>query len=88
MLTEVQKSNRDGLTALRDLLARTLEDAEPKDVASLAGRLQSVLAALDSLPAAKGINPLDEIAAKRTKRRAPASAGGATPDGKRRAGSG
>lgn len=83
MLAEVQKSNRDGLTALRDLLARTLEDAEPKDVASLAGRLQSVLAALDALPLAKGINPLDEIAAKRSKRRAPASTGGATPDGKR-----
>ena len=75
MLAEAQGSTREGLVALRDLLARTLEDAEPKDVASLAGRLESVLLRLEAMPAAKGLSPLDEIAAKRSKRRPAAGVG-------------
>jgi len=69
VLAEVQGSTREGLVALRDLLARTLEDAELKEVAALAGRLESVLLRLEAMPAAKGLSPLDEIAAKRSKRR-------------------
>jgi hypothetical protein len=75
VLAEVQGSTRDGLVALRDLLARSLESAETKEVAALAGRLESVLLRLEAMPVAKGLSPLDEIAAKRSKRRPAAGAG-------------
>lgn len=83
MLAEVQGSTRAGLVALRDLLARTLESADEKNVASLAGRLESVMARLDSMRVAKG-DEVDEITARRNDRRSKgsgkAAAGG---DGRR-----
>lgn len=68
LLDAVRKSSRDGLVALRDTLAATIEVAEPKEVAPLARQLQSVIAALDAIPAATEASPLDEIAAKRARR--------------------
>lgn len=50
---------------MRDLLAETLTQAEPKEVAALARQLQAVIGALAGLPEAKGADPLDEITARR-----------------------
>jgi hypothetical protein len=71
---EVKKSSSEGLVALRDTLAATIEVAEPKEIAGLARQLQAVIAALDALPKPTEASPLDEIAAKRARRTgAPAS---------------
>jgi hypothetical protein len=59
------------LRDLRDLLAARIEDCESmRDLASLAGRLQSVLEEIAKLdpPKAEG-DGIDEIAARRSARR-------------------
>lgn len=70
MLTDaVKKSTREGLVALRDVLAETITQAEPRETAALARQLQAVMAALDALPVAEKVNPVDDLKARRAKRR-------------------
>ncbi len=84
MLVEAVKvSTRDGLVALRDVLAVTITQADPKEVAALARQLQAVLAAIDGLPAAEGANPVDDLKARRAKRRG-ASGGDVAAKGQQR----
>ena len=59
---------RASLEALRDTLARTIEDAEPGQVAALARQLALVLKEIDELPAAKGASSLDQLASRRAAR--------------------
>lgn len=63
---------RAGLVALRDRLARELEDAD-RDVASLARQLQSVLREIDELPSLQQESTLDDLANRRSARRAKAA---------------
>lgn len=62
----------DTLKALRDRLARDIDDCQSKrDLASLALRLQSVLEQIDEIEGASGQSedsPADEIAARRRAR--------------------
>lgn len=60
---------RSSLTALRDVLARTIEDAEPGQVAALSRQLALVLKEIDELPAAKGSTSLDQLASRRAARK-------------------
>jgi len=60
---------RDSLEALRDLLARTIEDAEPGQVAALSRQLALVLKEIDELPMAKGASSLDQLASRRAARK-------------------
>lgn len=68
----VARDRVSGLIALRDLLAREIEDCESKrDLASLSLRLVDVLEQLDELHRPdEGVSPLDEIAARRRARSA------------------
>jgi hypothetical protein len=61
---------RAALVALRDKLAADLDVAAVQYVAALARQLQSVLSELDSLPNAEAVSRVDELKAKRAKRRA------------------
>lgn len=61
--------HRRALLALRDVLADHLVVAEPNVSAQIAARLQSVLAALAALPAEKKQSTVDELRAKRDRRR-------------------
>jgi hypothetical protein len=66
-------ASNDELTALiaiRDTLAVQLAGAEGKDAAPLARELRAVLLELRRLGAGKQESALDEIAARRSKRRA------------------
>lgn len=58
------------LTALRDHLAGAIDECESlRDLASLAGRLQSVLTEIDELtPAKPAGDAVDEITARRARR--------------------
>lgn len=64
---------------LRDLLARNIEACESmRDLAALSGRLQAVLAEIDELsPAEQEVDAVDEIAKRRSARRAGATKGSA-----------
>lgn len=64
---------RRALRALRDVLARTIEDAEPREVAALSRQLALVLKELDELPAAKGASSFDDLASRRAARKSTAS---------------
>ena len=61
--------HRTALVAMRNILAEHLLVAEPNVSAQIAARLQSVLAALAALPAAKEMSAVDELRAKRDRRR-------------------
>lgn len=61
--------HRTALVAMRNILAEHLLAAEPNVSAQIAARLQSVLAALAALPAAKEMSTVDELRAKRDRRR-------------------
>jgi hypothetical protein len=60
------------LQALRDKIAQELDACESsRDIAALAGRLQSVLAELDTIaPPIGAETPLDVLRARRAERRA------------------
>lgn len=63
----------DSLKALRDVLARRLDHAEPRESASLAKQLRDTLAEIAELePDTKG-SKRDELAAKRAARRSKAA---------------
>jgi len=64
---------RQGLEALRGVLARSIEDAEPREVAALARQLALVLKELDELPAEKGASTFDDLASRRRDRIAKAA---------------
>jgi hypothetical protein len=61
---------RVALTALRDLLADRLLDAEPRDSASLAKQLADVMSRIDGLPSVQEGSELDDLSAVRARRRA------------------
>lgn len=61
---------RRGLVAMRDHLAALMESADANVVAQIAARLQSVLDAIDALPAESGVSKTDEVRRKREARRA------------------
>ena len=63
---------RAALVALRDHLAKTLETAD-RDVASLARQLQAVLREIDELPTLQQESTVDDLANRRTARRAKAA---------------
>jgi hypothetical protein len=69
------------LTAIRITLAKRLADAEGAPAAALSRELRAVLLELRRLGATNQESPLDEIAAKRAKRRAARSAPAADPLG-------
>lgn len=60
---------RAALVALRDTLARTLDECESNMVAQTAGQYRACLAELASLPAVRE-STMDSLAAARAKRRA------------------
>lgn len=62
----------DSLEAIRDRLAKELDEAEGRDVAPIAKELRAVIAEIYSLPRAKEGSKSDELAARRTARRAAA----------------
>jgi hypothetical protein len=64
---------RTALAALRDKLAVDIDEAGVQYVAPLVRQLQSVLAEIDRLPNDAEVNPVDELKAKRTKRRSAAA---------------
>ena len=67
---------RRGLEALRDVLARTITEAEPGQVAALAGRLAAVMAELDQFPSSvAGASAQDQLKERRAKRLAGAATG-------------
>lgn len=73
---------RATLVALRDRLAHLIASpaVDTKTVAPLVNQFRGVLAELDDLPAEKGSSVVDDLAARRTDRRAAAS-GGDVPAG-------
>jgi hypothetical protein len=64
---------RSALVALRDKLAADIDQAGVQYVAPLVRQLQSVLSEIDRLPNDGEVNPVDELKAKRTKRRSTAA---------------
>jgi hypothetical protein len=60
------------LEAMRDKLARDMDDAPPAVVAQIAGRLAAILAELDALPKSEVVSPFDELARRREDRLATA----------------
>jgi hypothetical protein len=71
----VKKGRLPGLEALRDHLARQLEDAEPRECAAIARQLASVLAQLEAMAPPKK-SRADELAKRRAARRAAAKVSG------------
>ena len=73
----VQSSRLEGLEALRDVLAGAVAECDSlRDLASLSGRLQSVLVEIDELrPPERRGDAIDEIAARRSSRGSSASTG-------------
>jgi hypothetical protein len=85
----VAKGRREGLVALRDVLAASVGLADPDRRAPLAKQLSEVMRELDSLPNAEVVSRVDELKAKRAKRRPAAKdSASAAGDGKRRPGRG
>lgn len=60
---------RASLEAIRDRLATELEVAIGRDVAALSKQLSDTIRELDSLPPAKGVTRVDQLAAARKNRR-------------------
>lgn len=69
------RDHRAALQALADHLTGLLLAATPRDAAALARQLRDVLAELDAQPAEEA-SPVDDLAAKRTARRAAARSTG------------
>jgi hypothetical protein len=61
---------REALTALRDLLIERIEAAEPGETAALARQLSDCLSKVAALPSGEEKSILDDLTAKRAKRRA------------------
>ncbi len=59
---------RATLIAMRDKLARDMDEAPPAVVAQIAGRLAAVLEEIDGLPDAQKVSPLDELNRRRQDR--------------------
>ena len=71
----VAETVRDGdqvksLEAVRDVLARMLDEATPRDCAPIAARLSQVLERLAALSKPEGVSKRDELAKRRASRRA------------------
>lgn len=66
-------SRRATLVAMRDKLARDMDEAPPAVVAQIAGRLAAVLEEIDSLPDTEKVSPLDELDRRRQERVAKAT---------------
>ena len=56
--------SRARLIEARDLLKRTMQDAEPQNVAGLVKEYRLVLAAIDELPNDEVVNPIDALVAR------------------------
>jgi hypothetical protein len=69
----VNVDRRTALAALRDKLAVDIDEAGVQYVAPLVRQLQSVLAEIDRLPNDAEVSRVDELKAKRTKRRSTAA---------------
>tara|TARA_R110000868_G_scaffold228595_3_gene481552 strand:- start:79 stop:333 length:255 start_codon:yes stop_codon:yes gene_type:complete len=63
-------SRRAALEAMSVKLADDMDAAPPAVVAQIAGRLSAVLAELEALPSVKEVSKFDEIANRRSSRRA------------------
>ncbi len=62
--------HRQSLSELRQVLAGAIDAGPvPRDLAALSRRLMSVMAELAALPQAEKESPVDDIAARRQKRR-------------------
>ncbi len=61
-------NRRVTLVAMRDKLARDMDEAPPAVVAQIAGRLAAVLEEIDGLPDAQKVSPLDELDRRRKDR--------------------
>lgn len=59
---------RATLIAMRDKLARDMDEAQPAVVAQIAGRLSAILEEIDGLPDAGKVSPLDELNRRRQDR--------------------
>jgi hypothetical protein len=70
ILESVQESHLAGLQAMRDKLAADMDIAEPAVVAQIAGRLQAILDAIESVKRATPTqgSGLDELERKRAAR--------------------
>lgn len=66
---DVTGSRQEALEGLRDRLAGELEAASGRDVASIARELRLTLAEIDGLPVKRGESPVDDLAARRDRRR-------------------
>lgn len=67
---DVATDQRTGLEAIRDRLAAELEDASGRDVASIARELRLTIAELESLPSKREESKVDDLTARRDRRRA------------------
>lgn len=67
---ESVSDHRKRLEALRDALTAAMEGAGPRDLAPIAGQLRRVLADLSALPDVTEVSDVDDLAAKRARRRA------------------
>ena len=61
-------NRRVTFVAMRDKLARDMDEAPPAVVAQIAGRLAAVLEEIDGLPDAQKVSPLDELDRRRKDR--------------------
>lgn len=66
--------HRRRLEALRDALTAAIANAGNRDLAPLAGQLRAVLSDLAALPDMTEASDVDDLAAKRARRRSGASA--------------
>ncbi|MET9876566.1 hypothetical protein ABZZ36_18355 [Actinacidiphila glaucinigra] len=74
LVAAVQSGDRRrALEAIRDRLAKELQDAEGRDVAPIANQLRATIAELDALPGGKEVSPVDEFTARLEARRAEAA---------------
>ena len=65
--------HRRRLEALRDALTVAIAEAGSRDLAPLAGQLRAVLKDLSAIPDVAEASDVDDLAAKRARRRAAAS---------------
>lgn len=72
MVAALSGDRRTCLAALRDVLAGAIQDAAPRDLSPLAGKLMAVLADLDGLPPAGELNPAAQLEARMRQRLAAA----------------
>jgi hypothetical protein len=65
----VAQDRRTALESIRDRLAQELEVAEGREVAPIARELRLTIAELEGLPGGREESPVDDLAARRQKRR-------------------